>query len=287
MSLIDKIQQLDIHPDHDVRGGYSALGDNFANAIDGTGERETPKAAYDKKVKDDLNMSGLADDAGLITSGQGEQRKIAKLLLKEKKKERDRHDLIRQTLLDAARRLQALNIQLDGLMEDLEENLKQQAANNQLIALLNKGDLNRNNPDVAELIILAGLDPSLSDDELLEAAKDQTDSLKQAENGIRTEIDEVVAEAKKEADVLESVLDDPDASVVEKDMAREALANSPDVAAQIRLIEEKTATYEQAVESNSNQYVTSMSIADISEDAELNEDIDNALGGFDSAMPMP
>lgn len=244
------------------------------------------KQHFDKKTRDDLNNSGLADDAGLINTGQGEQRKIADLLIQDKEDEKNKFEQVRQAIMDSANRLRDLNLKLEGLMEDLGENLKQQAANTQLIALLKKGELKRDNPDVAELIIIAGLDPSMSDDDLLKAAEDQIESLKQGEAEIRTEIEQTRIEQQKEADRLKSVLDDPDSTPHEKEIAKQALAESPDVAYQISLVEDESLALGQAIASREAELIN-VSKADVSTDADTNLDIENAFGGFDEAMPMP
>tara|TARA_B100000678_G_scaffold157813_2_gene131779 strand:+ start:1669 stop:2448 length:780 start_codon:yes stop_codon:yes gene_type:complete len=197
-----------------------------------------------------------AASAGIILNGDGAARKAAAEMTKAGEEKR-KDDLARAELLAIAQRLSDMNAEIDGLMDELDENLMQQAANDQLIKLLKRGELDRNNPEVIELIVAAGLDPSLSDEELLDRAEDQQPALERAEEKIRTEIEVLREERDREAERLERVLEDPHASAEDRATAEKALADNPEIAHDISKLEAQAETYEAAVSANSDSYLIS------------------------------
>lgn len=195
-----------------------------------------------------------AASAGIILNGDGAARKAAAEMTKAGEEKR-KDDLARAELLAIAQRLSDINAEIDGLMDELDENLMQQAANNQLISLLKRGELDRNNPEVIELIVAAGLDPSLSDEDLLKRAEDQQPALEKAEEDLRSEIEIAQEERQQHIDDLKVRRDSPGISAEEAQLIDDALSNNPDYASQQRLIEENAAAYEAAIEGHADAYL--------------------------------
>lgn len=209
-----------------------------------------------------------AASAGIILNGDGAARKAAAEMTKAGEEKR-KDDLARAELLSIAQRLSDINAEIDGLMDELDENLMQQAANDQLIKLLKRGELDRNNPEVIELIVAAGLDPSLSDEELLDRAEDQQPALEQAEEEIRTEIEKKQEEREELARPAQQALDDPNTPDDIKAIYLERLSQNSELAHDVSKSEQRAEAYAAGVEAYSEDFlVKGAQSAEVSQSAE-------------------
>ena len=153
-----------------------------------------------------------------------------------RKKEEDRRDMLRRAAEESLRRLSNLNALLEEAMETWREARAQREANDEIMRVLRSGGrLDRNNPDHIELIITAGLDPMLTDQELLDAAEDQEPAVNRAEEEARTEVDSVIAERGAEA---QRILDNPEATDDERARAQDALDENEALSAEMAVIYE-------------------------------------------------
>jgi len=188
-------------------------------------ERNRP-SHEDRQQEFDDNISkggdDIARDAGRIGTARSAQEQVYNRAQDDKKKRNEAARTAGDIILENMRKLQN---DLDGLLEDLAEIRRQQEANNRLVSLLESGQFDRNNVEHAELIIAAGLDQSMDDDALQEAAKDQKAGLAAREGDIRTDIQ------RKQEDVAKEAAKAPDDSRVQKFLEQ----SNADVSAALRI----------------------------------------------------
>ena len=157
IELPQHIRDLEIPRDLDARGGFSMLGNNFANAVDENDVRAAQARKLDTHLKEknehDLGVSGKAESAGVRVSGSAANLGVAR-------DEREKADQKRRNdAMDLQQYLSMLNREIEGIdtrITEIDERLVEIETDLQeldrLDDLIKTSDIDPSNPNHAKLM---------------------------------------------------------------------------------------------------------------------------------------